>query len=94
MIKLKDEVRLQSKVDTITMMEFRHSPGEIMDKVMYGQTIIVTRSGKPQAMIIPYLERHRKPTIKELEEILSQPDQDIVVLPNGEIRGKSKKENP
>lgn len=39
----------------------------------------------------------KKPTIAELEAILNGPEQDIQILPNGEIRkrrGRKKKEKP
>ena len=85
MKKLTEQINLQSFVETISMMDLRMQPGEVLDKVMYGQTIIIERNGRPLAMLVPYISRD-KPTIVELEKILASEDKDIQILPNGEIR--------
>jgi antitoxin (DNA-binding transcriptional repressor) of toxin-antitoxin stability system len=42
---------LRGKDFTITMMDFRKQPGDIMDLVIQGATVTVTRQGKPIAVI-------------------------------------------
>ena len=51
MQKLKDKVSLKTKIETITMMELRQSPGEIFTSVEYGETFIVTRNKRPIAVL-------------------------------------------
>lgn len=49
--RLSDMRLLRDKDFTITMMEFRQQPGDVMDLVIQGATITVTRQGKPIAVI-------------------------------------------
>jgi antitoxin (DNA-binding transcriptional repressor) of toxin-antitoxin stability system len=42
---------LRGRDFTITMMDLRNQPGEVMDLVIQGATITVTRQGKPIAII-------------------------------------------
>jgi len=51
MEKLKDKVSLVGKIETITMMDFRASPGEILTSVEIGETFIVTRNKIPIAVL-------------------------------------------
>lgn len=46
-----DEVSLAGKLDTITVMELRRQPGEVLACVSLGKTFVVTKSGKPIAII-------------------------------------------
>lgn len=39
---------------TITMMEFRQQPGEVMDFIIAGGTIHITRQGKNIATMTPH----------------------------------------
>jgi len=49
--RLHDEVSLDGKLETITMMDLRMRPGEVLDSVMLGKSYILTRSGRPLALI-------------------------------------------
>jgi len=49
--RLADMQLLAGKEVTITMMELRQQPGDVMDLVLQGATITVTRQGKPVAVI-------------------------------------------
>ncbi len=87
MKKLKDEVSLGGKTETITMMDFRSNHGEMLTAISSGKTFVITKRGEPVAMLSP-LPEERKPTIRELEDILagrSTPVK-IEVAPNGEIK--------
>lgn len=49
--RLADMALLRGKDLTITMMDFRKQPGDVMDLVIQGATITVTRQGKAIAVI-------------------------------------------
>ena len=42
---------LQGQIEEITMMGFRAGPGDVIDSVLMGKTFIITRSGKPMAVL-------------------------------------------
>ncbi len=48
---------------TITMMELRQQPGEIMDRVSRGLTVYITKSGRAVAKLIPVSDDHSDETI-------------------------------
>ncbi len=48
---LKDEISLKGKVEQITLMELRQHPGEVFSSVALGKTFVITKSGKPVAII-------------------------------------------
>lgn len=56
---------------TVTMMELRSEPGEVIDRVMHGMTIRIEKSGKHVASLVPP----------------SAVGDDTVVLPDGSICG-------
>ena len=72
---------------TITMMEFRKAPGEIIDRMRYfGEAFTITRQGKPVAYLMPIQTRTSKPTVEELDRILSDRTFDgIEVMPDGSV---------
>ena len=72
---------------TITMMEFRKAPGEIIDRMRYfGEVFTITRQGKPVAYLMPIQTRRSKPTADELERILFDRTFDTVeILPDGSV---------
>ena len=51
MKKIKDEVSLASKFEVITAMELRQNPGEVLDSVALGKTFLITKQGKPVAVL-------------------------------------------
>ena len=51
MNKIKDEISLVSKVEQITMMDLRRSPGDIIDAVELGKAFVITKAGKQIAVL-------------------------------------------
>lgn len=51
MKKISDETDLNGKIETISMMDFRKQPGEVLTGVLLGKTYIVARAGKPIAVL-------------------------------------------
>jgi prevent-host-death family protein len=51
--KLRELKPMKDKIETITAMDFRRQPGEILDSVALGKTFIVTKQGKPCAVLQP-----------------------------------------
>lgn len=49
--RLTDMQLLEGKDVTITMMDLRGAPGDVMDLVLQGAIVTVTRQGKPIAVI-------------------------------------------
>jgi antitoxin (DNA-binding transcriptional repressor) of toxin-antitoxin stability system len=48
---IQDELSLDGKIETITMMDLRKNPGEMIDSVMMGKVFIISKAGKPRAVI-------------------------------------------
>ena len=83
---MKEEVSLFGKAEKISMMDFRHHPGLVLDKVQLGMVIIVTKKGKDIAYLSPYEMPPTKPSIASLEAILSKEDENALrILPNGQV---------
>jgi hypothetical protein len=51
MKRLKDEVSLNGKLETISMMDLRSRPGEVLESVSLGKTYIIAKNGKPIAVL-------------------------------------------
>jgi len=51
MKRLTDELSLSGKLETISMMDLRSRPGEVLDAVNLGKTFVLARSGKPLAVL-------------------------------------------
>lgn len=53
MRKIRDDLDLSDKIETITAMELRKTPGEVLDSVRFGKTFILTKQGKPVGVLSP-----------------------------------------
>lgn len=51
MKRLRELTPLAGKLETITAMDFRKSPGEVLDSVQFGKTFVITKQGKPVALL-------------------------------------------
>ena len=51
MRRLSEQVTLDGQIDTLTMMELRRHPGEVLDLVKLGQAFVITRNGKEVAVL-------------------------------------------
>ncbi|HEC60900.1 MAG TPA: type II toxin-antitoxin system prevent-host-death family antitoxin [bacterium] len=51
MKRLKDEISLVGRLEEITLMDLRKSTGEIFQAVSLGKTFVITKAGKPVAVI-------------------------------------------
>jgi prevent-host-death family protein len=51
--KLRELRPMRGKIETITAMDFRRQPGEILDSVSLGKTFVITKQGKPCAVLQP-----------------------------------------
>lgn len=56
MRRLNKEVKLHG-LDTVTMMELRARPGEVLDSVMLGKTFIITRGTRHNKTPVAVLSR-------------------------------------
>ena len=50
-VRLTDMQLLNGKLETITAMQLRAAPGDILDSVMAGKVFVVTKHNKPVAVI-------------------------------------------
>jgi prevent-host-death family protein len=62
-------------MDTVTVRELRNHGGEVLDRVARGETLIVTRSGKPVAELHPVRGRGPKMSVL-LERMKKLPPMD------------------
>ena len=51
MKRIKDEVSLVGKCETISMTEFRNNPGEILLAVELGKSFVIKRHDEPVAVL-------------------------------------------
>ena len=49
--RLSDLHLMSQETETISMMEFRASPGDVLDQVLLGKTFVITRQGKEIAVL-------------------------------------------
>lgn len=48
---IADQLSLKRKLEEITLTEFRIQPGEVIAQVILGKTFIITKTGKPVAVL-------------------------------------------
>ena len=48
---IKDQVSLDGKIETISAVELRKQPGEVLESVALGKVFVVTKRDKPIAVI-------------------------------------------
>lgn len=51
MKRIRDEISLAGKIETITMMELRSRPGEVIEAAMLGKTYLISRNGRAVAVL-------------------------------------------
>jgi len=49
--KMRELKPMAGLLETITAMDFRRQPGEILDSVALGKTFVITKQGKPVAVL-------------------------------------------
>ena len=50
---IREETSLDGKLETITATDLRHAPGEVLASVQLGKRFIITKQGRPVAMLCP-----------------------------------------
>ncbi|MCZ6775848.1 MAG: type II toxin-antitoxin system prevent-host-death family antitoxin [Ignavibacteria bacterium] len=65
-MKLNESDLLVGKTETITAMDLRRGPGDILTQVSMGKTFIITRNGKPIATLTRPEEQQGLYLISEL----------------------------
>lgn len=58
---------------TVTMMELRDAPGDVMDRVSCGMTVYVTKKGKRIAVIKPLVELENETTVIKSDGTITGP---------------------
>lgn len=55
MRKIADHVgqEMRKQFESITMMDLRKQPGEVLDSVELGKTFLITKAGRPIAVLSP-----------------------------------------
>jgi prevent-host-death family protein len=48
---IRDEIDLHGKFETITAMDFRRQPGEVLESARLGKTFLITKAGKAIAVL-------------------------------------------
>jgi prevent-host-death family protein len=67
------EKDFKGQIATVTMMEFRSRPGDVIDRVAHGMVVTVEKNGKPVASLHPASNRS---------------DSGTTIHPNGSISGE------
>lgn len=49
--KIAEEISLHGKFERITVMDLRRQPGEVVESARLGKTFLITKAGKPVAVL-------------------------------------------
>lgn len=76
MKKIKDEISLAGRIEKISMMELRKTPGEVLDSVKLGKVFIITKNGKCIAELQKLPETSKS---KDLQKLLEEINKEYIV---------------
>ena len=98
MKKIRDEVSLGGKLETITAMDWRRAPGEVLASVALGKRFIITKQGRPVAMLCQppcdlsedWFPKRARPEVQQLKGAIKV-DDDLMRMPCLYLSGEQHK---